>query len=316
MSYLESWIEDMLCYKESLGYSRKTYACFLFDLVRYLSQNDMNKPLLSLDDIMPWCVQRDTEKPEGFRRRLTAVRELTKYLYAIGKCDGILSMDSIPSIHKYTPYIFSDAELQAFFRMSDSLESDSRNPLNKDIIAVIFRLIYFCGLRPNEGRELYREDIDTENGTLLIRKNKTHKERIIPMAEDLSSLCQSYVAKRDLLFPESEYLFPAVTGKSHSSKWLTRQFLRLWNEAFPEKKNIRVRVYDLRHRFATAVLMDWIDRGEDLYTALPYLSAYMGHSDFKDTAYYIHLLPERLLKTKGINWERFQKLIPEVPSHE
>ena len=316
MGYLESLIENMLCYKESLGYSRKTYASYLVDLAKYLSQKDINRLQLNLDDILPWCVQRDTEKPEGFRRRLTAVRELTKYLYAIGKCDGILSMDSIPSTHRYTPYIFSDAELQTVFQMSDSIESTSRNPLNKDIIAVIFRLIYFCGLRPNEGRELYREDIDTENGMLLIRKNKTHKERIIPMAEDLNALCQSYVSRRDLLFPESEYLFPTATGKAHSPKWLTHQFLRLWNKAFPEKKNIRVRVYDLRHRFATAVLMDWIDRGEDLYTALPYLSAYMGHSDFKDTAYYIHLLPERLLKTNGVNWERFQKLIPEVPAHD
>ena len=29
-----------------------------------------------------------------------------------------------------------------------------------------------------------------------------------------------------------------------------------------------------------------------------------------------HLLPERLLKTNGVNWERFQKLIPEVPTYE
>ena len=72
----------------------------------------------------------------------------------------------------------------------------------------------------------------------------------------------------------------------------------------------------LRHRFATAVLMDWLERGEDLYTALPYLSAYMGHSDFRDTAYYIHLLPERLLKTSSIDWSRFSALIPEVPEYE
>ena len=77
-----------------------------------------------------------------------------------------------------------------------------------------------------------------------------------------------------------------------------------------------MRVYDLRHRFATAVLMKWIDRGEDLYTALPYLSAYMGHSDYKDTAYYIHLLPERLLKSSAVNWEHFQALIPEVAAHD
>ncbi len=316
MNFLENQIEDMLQYKESLGYSRRTYSCFLNDLARHLSQKGINSGKLMIADIMPWCTQRDTEKPEGFRRRMTAARELTKYLYAIGECDGILSMDSIPSIHRYTPYLFTDAELQAVFQSCDAQKNTARNPLYKDIIAVIYRLIYFCGLRPNEGRELYRKDIDTEKHTLLVRKNKTHKERMIPMAEDLSDLCERYIEKRDALFPDSEYLFPAATGKAYPAKWLTQQFRQIWNHAFPGKKDARIRVYDLRHRFATAVLMEWVERGEDIYTALPYLSAYMGHSDYKDTAYYIHLLPERLLKSSAVNWMHFQNLIPEVDAHD
>ena len=113
------------------------------------------------------------------------------------------------------------------------------------------------------------------------------------MAEDVTELCSEYISKRDLLFPDSEYLFPSSNGSSYSAKWLTRHFLLLWKQAFPQDQHKRVRVYDLRHRFATAVLMNWLDREEDLYTALPYLSVYMGHSDFRDTAYYIHLLPDK-----------------------
>ena len=36
---------------------------------------------------------------------------------------------------------------------------------------------------------------------------------------------------------------------------------------------------------------------------LPYLRAYMGHEKFEDTAYYIHILPDRLLKSPGVDWE-------------
>lgn len=50
----------------------------------------------------------------------------------------------------------------------------------------------------------------------------------------------------------------------------------------------------------------------DLNTRLPYLSAYMGHTGFEDTAYYIHLLPEKLLSSTQINWEKFNAMIPEV----
>jgi hypothetical protein len=38
----------------------------------------------------------------------------------------------------------------------------------------------------------------------------------------------------------------------------------------------------------------------------------MGHSNFSETAYYIHLLPERLVNSSGIKWNKFERIIPEV----
>lgn len=315
MSSLHDQFKAMMDYKESLGYTRRSYEYFLNDLESYLKEAECSGGQLSIADIMPWCTRRSSEKPESYRRRITAVRELTKYLYAVGACDGILSTDTVPRSHRYTPYIFSDTELRMLFQKSDHQRGDPGNPLSPDIISVIYRLIYFCGLRPNEGREILRNDIDTDRGTLLIRKNKTRKERMIPMAQDVSELCAGYISKRDLLFPDSDYLFPSPKGTPYPAKWLTRHFKLLWEQAFPAQQK-RVRVYDLRHRFATAVLTEWLDRGEDLYTALPYLSAYMGHGDFRDTACYIHLLPEKLVKSAAIDWGRFSDLIPEVPEHE
>ena len=45
---------------------------------------------------------------------------------------------------------------------------------------------------------------------------------------------------------------------------------------------------------------------------LPRLRAYMGHYTLKETAYYVHLLPENLSKNRGIDWEAFSEIIPEV----
>jgi integrase len=73
-----------------------------------------------------------------------------------------------------------------------------------------------------------------------------------------------------------------------------------------------VRVYNLRHRFASAVLNRWLDEGRDLYAMLPYLRAYMGHGTLSETAYYIHILPENLRKSPGIDWRVFDEMIPEV----
>ena len=34
-----------------------------------------------------------------------------------------------------------------------------------------------------------------------------------------------------------------------------------------------------------------VERGQDVYVTLPYLAAYMGHSDIRSTEYYLKLLP-------------------------
>jgi integrase len=79
------------------------------------------------------------------------------------------------------------------------------------------------------------------------------------------------------------------------------------------KDNVpNVRVYDLRHRFASAVLNRWLDNKQNLGAKLPYLRAYMGHGSLSETAYYIHLLPENLVKSSGIDWKSFDGLVPEV----
>ena len=41
---------------------------------------------------------------------------------------------------------------------------------------------------------------------------------------------------------------------------------------------------------------------------LPYLSAYMGHSELTSTLYYVHLLPENLRRSKGVDWDRLSRI--------
>lgn len=66
----------------------------------------------------------------------------------------------------------------------------------------------------------------------------------------------------------------------------------------------------IRHRFATTVLNKWLDEKRNLSSRLPYLQTYMGHKDLAATAYYIHLLPEQLVKNSGIDWDSMNDLLP------
>ena len=62
------------------------------------------------------------------------------------------------------------------------------------------------------------------------------------------------------------------------------------------------------HAFASHNIMRWIDEGRDVMSMLPYLSTYMGHSEFRNTLYYVHILPERLRKSAGIDWSQFDTI--------
>lgn len=182
----------------------------------------------------------------------------------------------------------------------------------KLVISIIYRLIFYCGLRPNEGREIMISDINLNDQTIFIRKNKTHKERIIPISDDISEMIKDYMRKASLFEMNSPYLFSSPKFDCYKSTWLRTEFLKLWEEVKAPSNTARVRVYDLRHRFATTLMMKFIDEGEDLNNILPYMSSYMGHSSFEETAYYIHLLPDRLKNSKAIDWEKMESIIPEV----
>ena len=213
------------------------------------------------------------------------------------------------------PYIFSDTELAALFRASDQLKPKKSDAFAPVIAPVLFRLIYTCGLRPGEGNELKRGNINFDTGEILIAKNKQKKQRIVVMSDDMLTFCRRYDNQRSFFASESDFFFPAKQGNPYPGYELSRLFLRCWREANPDicpQTLPPARIYDLRHRFASAALNRWLDAGCDVYAMLPFLQAYMGHEKISSTAYYVHLLPENLVKSPGIDWASMSTLVPEV----
>lgn len=96
---------------------------------------------------------------------------------------------------------------------------------------------------------------------------------------------------------------------------MTNQFHICWRNSGLMKRG-NPRPYDLRHNFATRTLMRWADENKDIMAMLPYLSTYMGHTCYSHTLYYVHLLPDRLRKSAGIDWAKFSEMYPEVSYEE
>ena len=113
----------------------------------------------------------------------------------------------------------------------------------------------------------------------------------VPLVEQEPVICITGNA----IYPHRKYFFqsPSVRGDGmYSMEWIIPTFRRFLQTAgISGYGEIRPRLYDLRHTFATHRLYQWVKEGKDINACLAYLSEYMGHSNLESTAYYIHLLP-------------------------
>ena len=305
-------IREYLDFRASIGRS----ACHeghlrLFD--RYCYDNFPDEAVLSKQIVLGWIGHEAGKKRNALSYKASAIRLFAMYL---GHNAYILPADYVSDKSAFTPYIFSDAELSAFFVATDNvIVRGVRDPFLRETAPVLFRLLYTCGLRPMEGRLLKRENIKFDTGVILITQTKGHKERIVVMSDDMLSLCQQYDAQRRVCAGDCKCFFVISTGMGVPRSQFGNLFRSCWanaNPGIPYHLLPQARPYDLRHRFASTVMHNWLDEGRDMYAMLPYLRTYMGHENFSDTAYYIHLLPEHLLKSPGVDWDALDAVIPEV----
>ena len=222
------------------------------------------------------------------------LREYTKHLHFLGRDDYSTARIA------YSPYLFTDEELKKLFDGFDNycgFKSGKRN-MPELILPVYSRLLYCCGMRPNEPTALLRADVKLDSGDVYIRQSKRNKDRHILMSSDMLALCRRY----DELAGEREWFFQSYSGWPFDTHWFTRMFNHVWDMVgLPGRGNPRP--YDLRHAFASRNIIRWLEAGRDSMELLTYLSAYMGHSELSSTLYYIHLLPDRLRRAAGVNWE-------------
>lgn len=317
-SKLKGYLEQLLEQKRSLGYpykvSGQTLAAFDRFCLKYFPDAETITPELA----RAWAVIKPTEKPSSFQNRIAPVRELARHMDRIGIEACVIPKGIGPrESQRRLPHIFTSEELEKFFRAADSQPVLSGSCLRHLQIPVIFRLMYACGLRPNEVRLIRTADLSQDSCTLFIPESKGHKDRIVSLPAELARLCSVYRQHLESNFPGSEFFFPCQRygGRPYSAGWLIDILRRCWEDAGITTVPCRPRPYDFRHTFATHRLYQWMADGKDLSVCLPYLSAYMGHAYFSSTAYYIHLVPEIFSRMSGMDRNSFESLIPEVP-HE
>ena len=310
-------INDFIAQKNALGFSYMESSRLLRDFDRFCLSKFPDENLLTKEICLSWAVKKETEGNNTFRNRLMPIREFARYLNRNGENAYILPANIGKKSAPYVPYIYTEEEIGAIWDELEHINPLKRYPVRHMVIPTIVKLLYCCGLRPSEARRLQVADVDLAKGRLNIIESKKHKSRIVMMADDVTAMMYSYHDAVAALMPNRKYFFPTSDGNLYTKEWLDKTFrivlkkINLWGNG-----RRLPRLYDFRHTFATHRLYLWMREGKNLTAMLPYLSAYMGHSQLSDTYYYIHFVPGLMEEMSDFNALAANDFLPEVQQDE
>ncbi|HSG32885.1 MAG TPA: tyrosine-type recombinase/integrase [Thermodesulfobacteriota bacterium] len=146
------------------------------------------------------------------------------------------------------------------------------------------------GMRPNEMLSLKWEDVNLDDGYLLVRDSKNYESRYIPIHKDLVRVLNELKSTCT-----NEYVF---NGR--------KSYRKQWDKAFKLSGIKPCRFYDLRHTFASNLVMSGVD--------IATVKELMGHKDISMTMRYSHPSPEH--KKQAINGLNFTSMDTYLDTNE
>lgn len=230
-------------------------------------------------------------KASSLARRLSAVRQLYRFLYAEGKrTDDPAAVLEGPKRARTLPKVLSIAEVDALMVQARRDVDDGKQPpaqrLRSARLLCLLEVVYATGLRVSELVALPASAARRDQHMLVVR-GKGGKERLVPLNQAAKRAMTEYLAlraeaKHDA---QSKWLFPSFGEQGH----LTRQHFARELKALGTACGIapaRLSPHVLRHAFASHLLHNGAD--------LRVVQTLLGHADISTTQIYTHVLEERL----------------------
>jgi integrase/recombinase XerD len=179
----------------------------------------------------------------------------------------------LPSIkhEKKLPVILSREEVKKLLKTPTLLKH-----------RILLGMLYGCGLRLSEVRNIRLKDIDFNRDRLHIRQSKGKKDRYVPLGKNLIRGLHKYIEAEQ----PQQWLFngqPAETTNSDGAsgysqrgiQWVVRKAVR--TSGITKEVN----AHTLRHTYATHLLED----GLDIVT----IKELLGHECIETTMIYLHV---------------------------
>lgn len=291
VSKLANQMELFIRQKKDNGYETKNYIYYLHEFDRLLVKLG-DPPKITVEAIEEW----DKQKPELTTRtkiaRHNIIRMFCIYVQDRNPDSYVPDTSCLKGRCTFVPYVFSREQMHHIITVADNLPYRRNARLRHLIIPTAIRLLYGCGYRTGELLNMRIKDIDMETGVSVVT-GKGGKMRYVVIAPNLLVYLRRYV-ENVMSEIDSEWLFPCTTAfeKNHYSRnSLYANFRELTYSCGIQHggRSHGPRLHDLRHTFAVHSLENQLRQGYEPMEIIPRLAAYMGHSHYKDTLYYLHL---------------------------
>ncbi len=287
---------DMLAAER--GAEKNTLAAYgrdLADFISYLGGVGRSVPSAATGDLRAYLsdlAKRDL-RPATVARRLSAVRQLYRFLYAEGRRkDDPAAVLEGPKRVRGLPKTLTLGEVDRLLRVA--AECDPSAPLSVRLrtarLACLVELLYATGLRVSELVALPASAARRDARVIVVR-GKGNKERLVPLNDAAKEATAQYLAVateargEDGTVAGSKWLFPSFGDSGH----LTRQHFARELKALAAAAGLRaaqLSPHVLRHAFASHLLHNGAD--------LRVVQTLLGHADISTTQIYTHVLEERL----------------------
>jgi integrase/recombinase XerD len=234
-------------------------------------------------------------------RRLSAIRQLYRFLYAEGhRADDPAAVLQGPKRERAVPKTLTLAEVDHLLRVAGKTGPTAALPdrLRAARLACLVEILYATGLRVSE---LVALPISAarQDARMIVVRGKGNKERLVPLNDAAKRAMVSYLAllaeadrnasaltrPRERGRQGSGWLFPSFGESGH----LTRQHLARELKTLAAAAGLRaarLSPHVLRHAFASHLLHNGAD--------LRVVQTLLGHADISTTQIYTHVLEERL----------------------
>ena len=292
--HVEAFLEMMSAERGAAANTLSSYERDLDDLHGFLNGKGVRLLEAASADLSAYLsfLAAQGFKPSSQARRLAAMRQFYKFLYAEGlRTDDPTGVLDAPKKGRALPKTMGVDEVGRLLEQAETEAQDSTpGQLQRLRMLALLELLYATGMRVSELVSLPARVLDQDGRFLMIR-GKGNKERLVPLSQSAIVALKLYgrmlAAENDAakVLQESPWLFPAASKEGY----LPRQvFAR-------DLKNLAIRAgltpsmispHVMRHAFASHLLANGAD--------LRVVQELLGHSDISTTQIYTHVLEERL----------------------